>query len=71
MYSRACTGFQALLGPSSDECQRIERVPSEANIYLTADTRDSRSKRESKRLISPWIAAQRSTVVGIVIVWYI
>jgi hypothetical protein len=25
MYSRACTGFQALLGPSSNECQRIER----------------------------------------------
>jgi len=25
MYSRACTCFQALLGPSSDICQRLER----------------------------------------------
>jgi len=25
MYSRARTGFQVLLGPSSDRCQRLER----------------------------------------------
>ena len=25
MYSRAYTGFKAVLGPSSDECQFIER----------------------------------------------
>ena len=25
MYSKARTGFQVLLGPSSNECQRIER----------------------------------------------
>jgi hypothetical protein len=24
MYSRACTGFQDLLGPSSNECQQLE-----------------------------------------------
>ncbi|OXV08533.1 hypothetical protein Egran_03704 [Elaphomyces granulatus] len=25
MYSRAYTGFQAVLGPSSNECQQLER----------------------------------------------
>jgi hypothetical protein len=24
MYTRACTGYRAFLGPSSDQCQRLE-----------------------------------------------
>ena len=35
MYSRAHTGFRAVLGPSSDQCQRIER-----NIASLDNTQD-------------------------------
>jgi hypothetical protein len=33
MYSRACIGFQAVLGPSSNQCQCLER--SIASLDLT------------------------------------
>ena len=31
MYSRALTGFQALLGPSSDNCRRLKRALASLN----------------------------------------
>jgi len=31
IYSRALAGFQALLGPSSDNCRRLERALASLN----------------------------------------
>jgi len=43
MYSRACTGFRAVLGPSCNECQYLER--SIASLDPTQGTRDSGGTR--------------------------